>query len=84
MSHYRHLRRKLRGDGCNDAPDLNFRLCCERHDRAYAVGGRPSRRKHADAVLRYCISSHGHPILAWVYWIAVRLFGGKHWRVRDE
>lgn len=60
-------------DGCTMAPDLVFKPCCEDHDLYYALGG--VSRKEADKRLRLCIKSKGYPVLAWTYWIAVRLFG---------
>jgi len=57
--------------GCTFAPDINFKECCKRHDvlRNYNQG---VTNRQADRILRKCIKSKGHPLLAWVYWAAVR------------
>lgn len=65
--------KQFTSDGCTMAPDLVFKTCCEEHDMYYALGG--VTRREADKRLRLCIKSKGYPVLAWVYWIAVRLFG---------
>lgn len=65
--------KELSSDGCTMAPDLNFRGCCEQHDMYYSTD--VINRWEADKLLRLCIKSKGYPILSWVYWIAVRMFG---------
>lgn len=75
----RERRREFRSDGCTLAPDLWFRDCCEAHDRAYWAGGTAEDRKAADAELYRCLRARGAPILAWVYWGAVRLAGHRFW-----
>lgn len=70
-------------DGCTNAPDLNFTTCCDEHDYHYAnhvtTDGQPITRAEADARLRKCISRKGYKALPWIYWVAVRIFGGSHW-----
>ena len=56
-------------DGCTHARDRNFKECCQMHDLLRYVA--PVKRHEADRLLRLCIANHGHPVLAWVYWLAV-------------
>ena len=60
-------------DGCSMSPDMVFCECCIEHDVVYATG--IVSRARGDAALRDCIKKKGFPILSWVYWIGVRLFG---------
>jgi hypothetical protein len=53
-----------------------FEECCNRHDYAYRVGGGERRRAAADRKLRMCVTAKGYKKLAWIMYIAVRLFGG--------
>lgn len=65
-------------DGCTLAPEVGT-PCCEMHDflRRYKprnpATGDTVDAARADQLLRECIASKGHPILAWVYWAAVRV-----------
>jgi hypothetical protein len=65
-------------DGCTNAPDFNFTHCCNAHDDCYDIGGDSDDRKTCDVALRVCIKGRGHPILAWIYYWAVRAFGASH------
>lgn len=66
-------------DGCTNAPDLNFRECCVHHDYYYAT--KTLTRKEADKELRQCIQKEwGGIFLPWIYWGAVRIFGGKYYQ----
>ncbi len=67
-----------RSDGCTLAPDLNFKECCKEHDALYQV--QYGTRSSADRILRMCIRKAGWPKLAWIYWLAVRIFGWIAWR----
>ncbi len=60
---------------CSFVPDHNKEVhtCCELHDTGYSSGS--DSRVSLDSKFRQCIISSGHPVLAWVYWIGVRLFG---------
>jgi len=58
-------------DGCTLAPDFNFKKCCQRHDVMIRFNQGITNRE-ADQYLRECIIDHGHPFLAWVYWIFTR------------
>src|SRR5262245_33565018 len=70
--------RPYKTDGCSGAPDLNVRACCETHDHTYWQGGSCRDRVEADRELRACIASKGHPVVARVYFMAVRI-GGVPW-----
>lgn len=76
-------------DGCTASPDLIFYACCARHDRDYATGtdclGRPLNRAQADARLLDCMrrtavrQSVLYRPVPYIYYAAVRLFGGPRW-----
>lgn len=65
-------------DGCTLAPELGT-PCCEMHDflRRFKPRnpetGDVVNAADADRLFRECLQNKGHPILAWVYWAAVRL-----------
>ena len=61
-----------------------WEYCCDEHDLAYNQGGPLEWRAWADANLRKCMTRDGHPIDAWIYWIAVRLLGGAYWGKGDN
>ena len=65
---------KFTSDGCTFAPELGT-PCCEMHDylRRYRPEGITPRV--ADKLFRQCVQRKGHPILAWVYWLAIRVGG---------
>lgn len=71
-------------DGCSIIPDRWFtRVCCIEHDFYYRnqhlVG--IYDRAEADRRLRDCLINNGAgKIRAWLYWTAVRCFGGFAWR----
>ncbi len=65
----------FRSDGCTLAPNFDFRHCCTEHDRAYWRGGSREQRRAADRAFRECIEAAGHPMLAKVYYAAVRIAG---------
>lgn len=65
-------------DGCSAVPDFDFRACCVAHDRAYWQGGSCAARAAADRTLAQCLRERGHPQLAGVYYLGVRL-GGQAW-----
>lgn len=68
-------------DGCSWSPDFNFRCCCIRHDIDYWAGGTKQDRLEADQRMRDCIRSYNRPILAWIYYIGVRIFGNPNFPV---
>lgn len=59
-------------DGCTLAPEVGT-PCCEMHD--YLRRHRPDNinARDADRLFRECLQKKGHPVLAWVYWAAVRM-----------
>lgn len=64
-------------DGCTNAPDLNAADCCAEHD--YHYQDLDLTRAQADKKLRKCMQKKGWIILPWIYWGAVRIFGGNHY-----
>lgn len=62
-------------DGCSVVPDFDFGACCVAHDRAYWQGGSCADRAAADRALAGCIRDSGHPVLADVYGVGVRIGG---------
>jgi hypothetical protein len=73
---------RVRGitDGCTLAPEHNFSACCIEHDIHYRENPDHITRGEADARLRRCIAGKNHATLAWIYWLAVRIFGRKAWK----
>lgn len=80
----------IRVNGCTAAPNLDFKSCCDDHDRDYAVAGGIVQRFRADWRLAKCIICRSklllRYILAPIYFIGVRvgglLFFDWWWRVR--
>ncbi|MEM9091779.1 MAG: hypothetical protein AAGC93_23945 [Cyanobacteria bacterium P01_F01_bin.53] len=64
-------------DGCTGVPDFDFKDVCDRHDLDYAAGGTEDDRLRADQVLKQGILERGHPILARVYFVGVRVLGRR-------
>jgi hypothetical protein len=80
MARARELWESLKAsfDGCTMAPDFDIgETCCNLHDYDYAT--HDVGRAEADADLRRCMQAAGHPVLAWVYWGAVRVGGWWFW-----
>lgn len=85
---------KIRTNGCTASPDLWYLPCCDDHDRHYATGRRADgstiTRAEADAQLYRCMKQrrHGWPLTGYlvpgIYWLAVRLFGRRHWKQTDQ
>ena len=81
------LAKALKGDGCTDVPDLFFTPCCDEHDIHYRTGntitGKPITRLQADNQFFKCMRKHGKTpvigklLLPALYWVGVRIFGGK-------
>ena len=65
-------------DGCTGVPDGNYCQACHRHDFRYRNG--TVSRAEADALLREDVRERGHPFLGWIFWVGVRLFGGRHYQ----
>ena len=76
-------------DGCSGGVSWFYRhilrsparweYCCDEHDVAYSEGGTSADRALADRRPQECIADAGYPVRAWMYWAAVRVFGGRHW-----
>ena len=54
---------------------LPFRDCCLSHDKDYWYGGPKHLRTESDKRFRECVAAHGYPILAWIFWVAIRIGG---------
>ena len=52
--------------------------CCLSHDRAYWRGGPTEKRLLADIELMGCVARNGHPWVAMLMFVAVRV-GGPWW-----
>lgn len=58
---------------------LQWRQCCEVHDKAYYYGGSKLDKQNADNVLNVCVSQVvGHKYLGKVMQIAVEIGGGPN------
>ena len=68
-------------DGCTGVPDGGARSCCNQHDLDYTRSGVP--RQEADRRFRECLRSHGMPVRAWVFWVAVRCVGWAFYEKAD-
>lgn len=67
-------------NGCGPAglgifPGGWWEECCNEHDECYARGGSVADKLLCDAAFWKCLWSHGAPIIAEVYELAVLLFG---------
>lgn len=81
-------------DGCSGGVSRLWRLvtgnrppfewCCDEHDLAYDEGGNPDDRRLADRRLRECVAMSGHPVVAWIMWIGVRIGSWPFWGQRRE
>jgi len=69
-------------DGCTNSPDLNFGDCCARHD--YDYQDLKVKRSTADKRLRECMQKKGWILLPWIYWAMVRIFGGNHFKRKQN
>lgn len=86
--------RAVRGDGCTSSPDLFYTACCNRHDKDYTTGtdehGFKITRAQADKRLFDCMKRAGKTpivgrfIVPAFYYVAVRLFGGSHWKTKGK
>jgi hypothetical protein len=68
----------FKSDGCSCWPDGDWLECCVKHDLLYWAGGAREERKNADIELRNCIAEKGHPVVAQVMFLGVRI-GGVWW-----
>jgi hypothetical protein len=60
-------------DHCSFVPDGEWGSCCKNHDIDYK--NKIISRKEADNRMKDCIKNTGHPFIAQLYYIGVRLFG---------
>ncbi len=65
-------------DRCTLFPDGDWGGCCVEHDRAYWRGGTRRQRREADIELMRCVAAKGHPWIAMIMYIGVRI-GGTPW-----
>ena len=74
----------FRSDGCSGFPDGTlrdpslWREHCVTHDLAYWQGGTADQRLAADRTLRRSLAGEGHPIVAEIAYLGVRI-GGAPW-----
>lgn len=78
-------------DGCSVPHVLRFIIkqedlaetkVCVLHDKAYYYGGSSRNRAEADHALRIGLIKAGMPVLlAWGYWLGVRIGGHPMWKV---
>lgn len=59
--------------------DVSYRYCCDEHDLAYYEGGSQADRALADYRFWACVRDSGRLLRAWIFWLAVRLFGWLYW-----
>lgn len=72
-------------DGCSGGMSRWWRMiaghlppwegCCDDHDQHYAVGGTKLQRWKCDIRLMYCVQDNGHPLIAKLMLLAVRIGG---------
>jgi len=80
--HYALVNGKKRDFGCSLFPEGNWHECCVAHDYAYCEGGTRQDRKKADIQLMRCVALKGHPHIAYLMFLGVRLFGGPFFPTR--
>ncbi|QLH05848.1 hypothetical protein [Nitrosopumilus ureiphilus] len=74
-------------NGCTGVPDFDIEECCNEHDRCYWRGGTEEDRKNCDLQFYNCIKNKGgifHGILAWIYYVGVRVLGKSHFNYHIE
>jgi hypothetical protein len=77
------FRKGVKYDGCTAVPDFDFGAdCCGEHDYHYQLG--TMSRADADKRLRRCIQKKGYVVLPWVFWLGVRVFGGRYYRKKQN
>jgi len=67
-------------DGCSGAiyrtifrRDPPWLGCCIAHDEIYWRGGSARKRKQADIGLMCCVAQNGHPVVAFIMYVGVRI-----------
>ncbi len=66
-------------DGCTMFPDGDWSECCITHDRDYENIINSDDRKKADLQLMACVVKKGHPFVALIMYIGVRIGGRFSW-----
>lgn len=75
-------KKKIKSDGCTMWLDGPWHDCCVKHDLKYYEGGTERSRMKADIDMLRCAAKTGHPYMAIIMFIGVRLFGSKYWPTR--
>ena len=65
---------------CSGVPDLKFKVCCDRHDFDYAIGGSEWDRLVSDTRFLLCMRKQGSRFVYLVYYSGVYFFGWLFWR----
>jgi hypothetical protein len=73
-----HPHNPFKSDGCSLWPDGDWVDCCVEHDLVYWMGGTSEERRAADLELTRCVAERGHPYIARLMYIGVRI-GGVWW-----
>lgn len=77
--------KKPKSDYCSYSPDNWFGKdvseICKVHDEAYAKGGTKQDRQDADVEFGKELMKINW-FMGWIYYVAVRLFGGFSWNYR--
>ena len=68
-------------DGCSMWPDGAWKGCCVEHDKVYWRGGGKDERRDADIELMACVVRNGHPFIALLLYVGVRMGGHPWWPV---
>lgn len=80
--------RPFTSDGCSDFPNGTpthrtlWLACCTEHDKTYWQGGTYAERRHADQVLRQCVTRVGQPEVAAIMLAGARVGGSPYWPTR--
>ena len=66
-------------DYCTLFPDGSWGNCCKQHDDDYTAGS-GIKQKEADERLRYCLEQGGRPVVGFIMFWGLRLFGWTRYR----
>lgn len=78
----RRTRVKPKSDGCTLWFEGGWHHCCVEHDAHYYEGGSEAARKAVDVKLLQCVIAAGHPYMAIIMFLGVRIFGNSFWPTR--
>jgi hypothetical protein len=56
--------------------DVDWSLCCFKHDLQYWIGGTEIKREQSDAELKSCVEKSGSPLNGTIMYLGVRVAGG--------